>query len=138
MSKVIAIYHPLKIWRFAYCVNYSTSSSPWSAPNKWKSATVEEYNKDENEDFQPPKQKHASVSSEAGAAFDEKGNKVLDHTDLGQKMVCWSLNLWHKWIADIYFYLAQNAHQGVQEGNGCESIHNIEVSNKEGWKESIT
>ena len=98
------MYPPLKIQRFSYCVNYSTSSSPQSVPKKWKSTTIEEYNKDENEDFQHSKQKHASVSSEAGATFDEEGNQVLDNTDVEQK---WSLNLWHKWIADIYFYLVQ-------------------------------
>ena len=76
---------PLKIQRFAYCVNYSTSYSPQSVPKKWKSTTIEEYNKDENEDFKPPKQKHASVSSTAGATFNEEGNNVLDNTDLEQK-----------------------------------------------------
>ena len=90
MSTVISMYPPLKIQRFAYCVNYSTSSSPQSVPKKWKLATIEEYNKDENEDFQHSKQKHASVSSEAGATFDEEGNQVLENTDVEQK---WHVDL---------------------------------------------
>ena len=113
MSTVISMYPPLKIQRFAYCVNYSTSSSPQSVPKKWKSATIEEYNKDENEDFQHSKQKHASVSSEAGATFDEEGNQVLDNTDVEQKWYVvhvsvakfefnWLWNTFYLWAALIH------------------------------------
>jgi hypothetical protein len=65
-----------------------TKSLAIPAPQKRKqAATVEDVTDEEDEDYQPPKRKRASLSPEAGPAMDDDGNEVTEVTDLGAKLV---------------------------------------------------